>query len=48
LNGYYGIFISIWGQFFYKSWVETEKVLKFTWDTDNDGAKRDNERKGKF
>ena len=27
LNGYYGFFIAIWGSFFYKSWIETEKIL---------------------
>ena len=48
MNGYYGLIIAIWGQFFYRSWVETEKELKFLWDTDNKGAKRDDERKDTF
>ena len=48
MNGYYGLFIAIWGQLFYKSWIETEKTLKFMWDTDNQTAKRTDERKDTF
>jgi hypothetical protein len=48
LNGYYGFFIAIWGSFFYKSWIETEKILQFMWDTDNKSQKRDDERKDTF
>ena len=48
LNGYYGLFIAVWGQFLHKSWIETEKELKFMWDTNVKGAKKDDERKDEF
>ena len=48
LNGVFGIFLIIWGVLYLESWKNKEKMIAFQWDTESQGAKKDDERTQDF